>query len=202
MKKASIFVLVNLLLSVVAQGQYQYGLKAGLNVAKQTKNMSIPQVPNTIQETKTILGYQFGGFVKAQLSKHFSLSVEPAFSLVGAGMTLVDDNLKSYDVREKIGYIEMPLTLQYKVQQFYFGAGPSVGLKLFSKLSGFENSSFDITNYKSFDAAGNIVIGYGLSKKLDLNARYCHGFVNIIKDPGYSSTKNTFFNLSVLYYLK
>lgn len=202
MKKASIIVLVYLLFVFVAQGQFQYGLKAGLNVANQTKNMSIPQVPNTIQNTKAMLGYQLGSFVKAKLSKHLSLSAEPAFSVVGAGMTLVDANLKSYDVREKIGYVELPLILQYKFQQLYFGAGPSAGIKVFSKLSGFENRSFDITNYKAFDAAGNVVVGYALSKKLDLNARYSHGFTNLIKDPGYSTTKNRFFNLSVLWYLQ
>lgn len=201
MKKSSIIVLVNLLLGLVAQGQIKYGLKAGLNVANQTKNMSIPQVPNTIQNTKPMPGYQLGGFVKATLSKHLSLSAEPAFSVVGAGMTLLDDNLKSYNVREKIGYIELPLILQYKLQQLYFGAGPSVGVKVFSKLSGFENRSFDITNYRAFDAAGNVVVGYALSKKVDLNARYSHGFTNLIKDPGNATTKNRFFNLSVLWYL-
>lgn len=108
MKKSFIIVLVNLLLGLIAQGQIKYGLKAGLNVANQTKNMSIPQVPNTIQNTKPMPGYQLGGFVKATLSKHLSLSAEPAFSVVGAGMTLVDANLKSYNVREKIGYIELP----------------------------------------------------------------------------------------------
>jgi len=47
-----------------------------------------------------------------------------------------------------------------------------------------------------------VVVGYALSKKVDLNARYSHGFTNLIKDPGNATTKNRFFNLSVFFYLQ
>jgi hypothetical protein len=149
-----------------------------------------------------LIGYQFGVFYKTLLSKNLSLSVEPAFSVIGSSMTLIGSDGDSYDTDEKLGYIELPLTFQYSLKKVYFGVGPSMGLKLFSKLSGFENRTFDITSYKSMDAAGNILVGYSLSDKIDLNARYSHGLINIIKNIGYAETKNRFFNFSVLFYLK
>jgi hypothetical protein len=202
MKKNSLLVFGLFLFVYGARSQSRIGLKADLNLANQMKTMSIPQVPTTKQNTEALVGYQLGVFYKTMLSKNLYLSAEPAFSIIGSSMTLTASDGESYDTDEKLGYIELPLTLQYSFNKLYFGAGPSVGLKIFSKLSGFENRTFDITSYKSIDAAGNVLVGYGLSNKIDINARYSHGFINIIKDPGYARTKNKFFNLSVLFYLK
>lgn len=32
------------------------------------------------------------------------------------------------------------------------------------------------------DAAGNLIAGYKIAKKWDINARYSHGILNILKD--------------------
>lgn len=202
MKKSSLLICGLLLFIYSAKSQSRFAVKTGFTLANQTKTISIPQVPNTQQNTRTLIGYQFGVIYKTILSKNVSFSVQPGFSLIGSSMTLMSADGKSYDTDEKLGYIELPLTLQYSFNKLYFGAGPSIGLKLFSKLSGFENITFDITSYKSMDAAGNILVGYSLSNKIDLNARYSHGLINIIQDPGYAKTKNRFFNFSVLCYLK
>jgi hypothetical protein len=80
--------------------------------------------------------------------------------------------------------------------------GPSVGFKIFSKLTNFENRTYDIYYYRTIDAAGNILAGYTVSIKFDVNVRYTHGLVNIYEEPGYAMTKNTLVNLSILYSLK
>ena len=202
MNKTSLIFFCILLFGYAAKSQSRFGLKAGINLANQTKSISIPQVPNIKINTEPFVGYQLGVFYKSKLSKSLSLSAETNFSVIGSGMTLSDSEGKIYDTNEKLGYIELPITLQYSLNKLYVGAGPSIGIKVFSKLVGFENNTFDITSYKNIDAAGNILIGYGLSNNLDLNARYSHGIVNIIKDPGYAKTNNRFFNLSLLYYFK
>lgn len=201
MKKSSVFVSALLLFVYGAKSQSRFAVKTGLNLANQTKTISIPQVPGIQQNTKSLIGYQFGVVYKTILSKKLFLSAEPAFSVIGSSMTLLGSDGDSYATDEKLGYIELPLTFQYSLKKLYFGVGPSMGFKLFSKLSGFENRTFDITSYKFIDAAGNFLVGYSLSKKIDLNARYSYGFMNIIKDPGYAKTKNRFFNFSILLYL-
>lgn len=191
-----------LLFSYAANGQFRIGLKAGLNLANQAKKVSIPELPTTKLNTKAFVGYQFGILYKSRLSGNLSLAAETNFSVIGSSIPLVATDGETYDTNEKLGYIEVPLTIQYSFNRLYFGAGPSVGFKVFSKLTGLENRTYDISGYKSIDAAGNILAGYDLFKKIALTARYSHGFVNIVKDPGHASIKNRFFNLSVFYYLK
>lgn len=191
-----------LLFAYTARSQSRFGFKAGLNLANQVKTISIPQVPTTTQNTKPFVGYQLGVFNKTKLNNHFFLSIETNFSVIGSSQTLIFTDGESYDTNEKLGYIELPLTIQYAINKIYFGVGPSVGFKLFSKLTNFGNRNYDIPNYQTMDAAGNILAGYSVSGKVDVNVRYSHGFMNIYKDPGYASTKNRFINVSILYALK
>jgi hypothetical protein len=95
----------------------------------------------------------------------------------------------------------LPLMVEYTVNKIYFGLGPSVGFKIFSKLTHFENNTYNITYYQNWDVAGNIKAGYAFSDKLDVNVRYSYGLLNIYKYSGGISTKNRFINLSFLYYL-
>jgi hypothetical protein len=67
-------------------------------------------------------------------------------------------------------------------------------LKLFSKLTHFENSTYTIPRYQTMDAAGNLLAGYTVAHKVDVNIRYSHGLMNLYRDPGFAKTKNRFFN--------
>jgi Outer membrane protein beta-barrel domain len=201
MNKTFLLIIGIVILSHAASSQSHFGIKAGVNLANQVKTISIPQVPSTTQDTKPFVGYQFGMFYKAKLQERLWLSAEANFSVIGSSMTLVASDGNSYNTQEKLGYIELPFTLQYKIAKIYFGAGPSIGFKVFSKITNFENRSFDIPYYQTMDAGGNILAGYSVSKKLDVNVRYNHGFMNLYKDPGYAKAKNRFFNLSLLYTL-
>jgi hypothetical protein len=185
-----------------ARSQSSFGWKAGLNLANQSKTISIPQVPATTQDTKPFVGYQLGLFFKTKLHDQFFVSAETNLSVIGSSTTLSASDGKTYNTNEKLGYIELPLTLQYSINKIYFGLGPSIGFKLFSKLTGFENRTYDIPYYQTIDAAGNVLAGFRITRKVDANLRYSHGFVNIYEDPGYAKARNRFFSLSVLYTLK
>jgi len=202
MNKTFLLIIGIVVLSHTAKSQSDFGVKAGVNLANQVKTISLPQVPSITQDTKPIVGYQLGAFYKATLHNRLLVAAEANFSVIGSGMTLTTPDGKSYNAHEKLGYIEFPLTIQYKMSKIYFGVGPGVEFKLFSKVTNFEGSSYDIPYYKTLDAAGNLLAGYSVSKKLDLNIRYNQGLVNLYKDPGYTKTNNRFFNLSMLYALK
>ena len=202
MNKLSSLVLGILLISYAARSQSHFGLKGGLNLANQVKTMSLPQTPTLTENSKPFLGYQFGMFYKTKTRNHFFISAETNFSVIGSSMSMMSPDGKRYDTHEKLGYIELPVTFHYSLNKFYFGMGPSVGYRLFSKLKNFENRTFDLTHYRSMDIAGNLSAGYPLSCKFDMNLRYSRGLMNIYKDPGYANTKNSFINLSVLYTLQ
>jgi hypothetical protein len=202
MNKSFLLVIGVLLVGTSARSQSRFGVKGGINLADQVKTMSLPQVPTITQDTKPFVGYQLGVFYKTKAYKQFSVAAEANFSVIGSGMTLITLDGKSHDAHEKLGYIEVPLTLQYSIDRLYFGLGPSVGFKLFSRLTNFENGPYDIPYYQTMDAAANLLAGYAVTNKIDVNVRYSHGVMNIYKDPGYADTKNRSLNLSVLYTLK
>lgn len=185
-----------------AKSQSHFGIKAGVNLANQLKTISISQGPSTTQSTTTFVGCQAGAFYKIQLQQRLWLSAEANYSVIGSSAMLVGSYDMGYNTHEKLGYIEVPFTLQYKYEKIYVGAGAGVGFKLFSKLKGFENRDYDITNYKTLDAAAIVLAGYSVCKKLDVNVSYNHGIMNLYKNPGYGVAKNRFFNFSVLYALK
>ena len=202
MRKAFHLIICMLVMGYATRGQSSFGIKAGLNLANQDKTISIPQVPATTLNTKPFLGYQLGLFYKTKPYNQFSVSAEANFSVIGSGRVLTTSDGQTHNTREKLGYLELPLIVQYSFKKIYFGIGPGVGFKLFSKITNFENSTYDISYYQAVDAAGNLLAGFKVSRKVDVNLRYSHGFVNIYKDPGYARTTNKFFNLSVLYSLK
>ena len=108
-------------------------------------------------------------------------------------------------VNIRIGYVEIPLSLQYHVKKWYAGAGPSIGFKLFSKS---RDSGYYYNYYKKLDIAANVLAGYKITKNLDVNVRYSYGLLNVLKDQSYYgnyytkvTTTNRFANVSVLYSL-
>jgi Outer membrane protein beta-barrel domain len=186
-----------------------FGLKAGVNLSNQAKTFTTPQDPTSrSNETKPLWGYMFGVFYKVKMNNTWAISAETNFSLVGSGtqylteeQILNPDGITHY-YNDKIGYIEVPLTLQYKLNKLYFGAGPAIAFKVFSKITNFENSTYKTPYYKTLDFSANVLMGYQLAKKWDVNFRYSYGLLNIYEDNMYVKTKNRFFNLSLLYSLK
>ncbi len=186
-----------------------FGLKAGVNLSNQAKTFTTPQDPTSQRnETKPLWGYMFGVFYKAKMNNTWAISAETNFSLVGSRTQyLTEEQILNPDgvthyYNDKIGYIEVPLTLQYSLNKLYFGAGPSISFKVFSKITNFENRTYKTPYYKTLDFSANVLMGYQLAKKWNVNFRYSYGLLNIYEDNLYVKTKNRFFNLSLLYSLK
>ena len=168
-------------ISSVAKSQSTFGVKAGVNFANQEKTIPWIEMEEEIPlESRYFIGYQLGTFYKIKLPARFWLSIEANFSVIGSTLKLAGpggtiDN----KVHEKLGYIEFPLTLQYSVNKLYFGVGPSLSLRLFSRFANTELETVDIPYYQETDVAATFLAGYNLSKKWDINARYSHGLNSI-----------------------
>lgn len=205
MKRNILLLFAFFLIGLNAISQNTLGLKAGINWAYQTNLFTSTTLPRRTMQTKPLLGYHFGIFYKAKISKKLAFSTEANFSLVGAkdlyqSLPLDGDTaFVTHYYNNKIGNIEVPLMIQYNLNRIYVSAGPSLSLKLFSKSMLSNNTLY----YKSFDVAGNLLAGYHVSKKWDVNLRYSYGLLNINKDPAIAATKkNRYLSLSLLYALK
>jgi hypothetical protein len=208
MRKISILLIVLAFSGSVANSQDHLGFSAGLNLSNQAKEVAYPQMPSTqIEKTRRLFGYQFGAFYKKRLHSQLLVSTEANFSLLGSKtkyvteQQLLNPDGKDYYYNEKVGYIQVPVSLQLYLNRVYFGAGPSVGIRLFSKITNFDNGSYNIPFYRTIDAAANILAGYTVSNKMALDVRYSHGLVNVYKEYSYYKTKNRFFNVSLLYFV-
>ena len=183
--------------------QNKVGLKGGANLASQTGFFnSSKQNPS-----KSIFGYQFGIFYKYKIDNHWTFSTELNYSLIGSEVFLVTEEQilqpeNNHYYKNRIGYIEIPVTFQYSFGKFYLGAGPAIAVKIFSKLSDFEGREFKTHNYKTLDASANILAGIEVYKNWDVNVRYSYGFLNVMKGNNSINTNNSFYNLSILYTLK
>ncbi|HEY1115041.1 MAG TPA: porin family protein [Chitinophagaceae bacterium] len=191
-----------------ASGQNAFGVKAGIQAADHAKVFTPPDAEPQDQLTKPYAGYGVGVFFKARLGKQWAFAAETNFSVIGSRTQyttpsqVMNPDGKTHYYNDKIGYIEVPLTVQYRVGKLYAGIGPSVAYKLFSKMTNFEDRTYETTFYKKLDAAANILAGYQLTERWDVNLRYSHGLLNIHENNVFMETKNRFLNVSVLYTLK
>jgi hypothetical protein len=202
MNKTFLLVTGILLFAHAAKSQSQFGVKAGVNLANEEKFIGYPDGSSMKQETKPFVGYQLGAFYKAKLHTRLLLAAEANFSVIGSGMKLSTPDGQVVDAHEKLGYIELPLTIQYKLGKIYLGAGPGIGCKVLSKITNFQDGSYKIPYYRTLDASANALAGFSATDKLDVNVRYSHGLMNLYKGGGSAEAKYKFFNLSILYALK
>ena len=211
MNKTFFSVIASLIFVQCAISQNSIGIKAGLNVSGLQRKFTPDKGVGT-EDLKPLLGYQFGLFYKVSVNSKWSVSSEVNFSLVGAKFPYSIDNgfdTSNAEYRNNgIGYLEVPIIVQYNIHKFYVGIGPGVAFHLFS--NGSDSGSYT-TNHKTVDLSANAVAGYKITKKVHLNLRYSYGLMNIVKDDfknlggSYNtevSLKNRFFNVSLLYSLK
>lgn len=157
-------------------------------------------------DIKALAGYEAGFFYHIPLAEHWILSSEANFTLRGVKTqpaTYVDGRLflegpKEYTT-SKLFYLDIPLLVKYKVHRFTFGIGPSAGLLIKSKnvLRGLNIAS----DYRTFDAGLNLLAGYELARKWEIDLRYYHGLTNT-NTVHVATAHNRFSNLSLLYTLK
>lgn len=196
MKTNTLILLVYLFMFQKATSQDFFGLKAGVNLAHQTYTGSATS--SKTYQTKSLVGYRAGIVYKAKIVKRVWLSTAASFSSLGAKqlyLVAVNGNPSEQYIEDRLGYLEVPLLIQYDLNRFYISAGPSFSLKLY------EHSSLRGTslNYKSTDVAGILSVGYRIARKWDINLDYSHGLANIDNKASGRTRKNKYYNLSLIY---
>lgn len=164
-----------------------FGVKAGLNL------YNIHNDNNVDYDTK--VGFNAGFLGHMHLAKHIALQPEITYSLQGAKY-----NVPGLDVDTKLGYINVPVLVQYMFDNgFRIQAGPQVGFLVNAK-SELNNTTVDIKDQlKTVDFG----IGAGLSyvhpaSGLGIDARYNFGLSNI-NDNGSVKSNNRGAQIGLFY---
>jgi hypothetical protein len=181
-----------------SNAQFQFGVKAGANFATQSGGDA--------GDAKTLVGVNFGAFVKLPMAPGLSLQPELMYSGQGAHYDVPNGTLN-----EHANYINIPVLLKFSHGSgFYAETGPQFGflVSATSKVKGIggsETSSDAKSAYKSGDFAWVFGIGYKIPRSpVGIDFRYNIGLANVedrSTTGGTSSWRNDVLQLGVTYVL-
>jgi opacity protein-like surface antigen len=202
--KNKIILLFALLIVLSAQSQKaQFGIKGGLNLAN--AKLTGEGAP----DGNSLTGFHIGLFTDIKISKKFSFQPELLYSTQGTQFNLtVDFEGDSYYTSNKLkfGYFNIPLMMKYYADpKFYLEFGPQIGFLTKADLEvnvlGTSSTQDFIDSMNKTDFGLNFGLGYDVSKKVVLSARYNQGLSNgLDAPPGDNSTlKNNVISFSLGY---
>ena len=149
----------------------QLGLKGGVNIA------SLNQENAEDLDSRT--SFYVGGLAHIHVSRHFAVQPEIFYSGQGG---------KAGDEENKLGYLNIPVLLQYMAGNgFRLQTGPQLGILLSAKHEVEpENNTFDIKDdIKTVDFGWSFGASYQFPNcGFGLDARYNLGISNIRETPG------------------
>jgi Outer membrane protein beta-barrel domain len=152
-------------------------------------------------------GFHGGLILKLPVSKSFAVQPELLYSMKGAqGSETVNGYSKSYE--ERLHYVDVPILAKiFTAQGLFFEAGPQLGVMLAARGDiavtgpGGRNGSASGSIKSEFkDVDLGLAVGLGLQvpdTPLLMGVRYNGGLVNIVKDYGDKSLRNTAFQFYI-----
>jgi hypothetical protein len=181
------------------KGKMAFGILGGVNF----QNLNGKLSSGDKLSNDMLLGFHGGVNVQIPLAPEFYFQPGLMFAVKGAKNTTTIFGAEFTD-ETKINYIEMPLNLVYKGALgngfVMIGFGPYLAYGISGKqiISGSSMTFEKGTDYKAFDAGGNIFAGYEMASGIFLQLDTQFGMVNINPDDNVT-TKNTGFGLSLGY---
>lgn len=183
------------------------GFKGGVNFATlhATSNGS-----NLSINSGTLTTFNVGAFVDFKFG---NVSLQPALNFTGKGGSFSGSSDEDFggSAQSKLYYLQVPVNVVYHVPavigDFYFGAGPFLGMGISGKekikANGVEQSE-DVKfgsgedEVKRTEFGANAIVGFKFKTGFLINANYDLGLSNIANDDT-SKLKNRVFGISVGY---
>lgn len=174
----------------VADAQFRFGIKAGVNVNHLSTSF------NDYLDDNNQAGWTAGVMTEFKV---------PMIGL-GFDLSLMYARLNSDPDLDNKNFLQVPLNIKYKfsipvissILAPYIFTGPSFGFKL-------DKNTIDEVKTKTFQAAWNVGLGLELVKHLQIGASYGFGINNIVKivDSDYNlpdvKLKNNYWTITAAY---
>jgi hypothetical protein len=164
-----------------AQGQFQFGVKGGLNVS----NVTVSNGFNGYSYS-SLANFNAGVFFKIPVAVR-GLSIQPEVYYSGQGFRSNDGSTGEYS--EHVNYLNIPVLAKYTWPGgFFLETGPQLGLKLNAKDK--ENGvSTDISSaYNGADFSWVVGIGFKIPQTpVGFDFRYNTGILNVANDSYYGN---------------
>ncbi len=202
MKKISILTTILLLITIMAQAQTSFGVRAGINLQNINGKFNGDKLEN-----KITTGFNIG--VNAEIGVAPDFYFQPGLLFTTKGAKLQDG---SPFEKISLSYIEVPLNLIYKpvlgTGKLIAGFGPYVayGIGGKYKADGGGDQDIDFGNdadeddVKPLDMGANLLFGYEFANKLSVQMNAQLGLLNLMPEgDSDNSIKNTGFGFSLGY---
>lgn len=206
MKKFLFFTSLLISITISAQSENLFGIKAGTNYSEFTPDLKIAGI--RVLEYQGKFGFYIGGFYNFNLSNKSSLQAELLIANQGTKIVNGEFFFRDSSGNTTIGSIEsrlneisilIPVIFRFELTEaFFLEVGPQISYALkrkeiiksdpfgfFEEGENSTNSPF-ITDFDKINASLNIGIGFKLNEKLDLNLRYSLGFIE--RDNNYKTS--------------
>lgn len=172
MKTKFLGLAVALLISHLMMAQFHLGVKAGANISK---------VEGKSFKEEFSYGYHLGGFAEIGLAPKLSFQPEVLFSQVSSTLdsnykSIYENVITSNQSKVKLGYLTIPLLLDYKfLGPIHLQAGPQVGI-LMNKDKNFLQNGTDAFKNGDFSMVAGAQVKLA---QLRITGRYIIGLHNI-----------------------
>jgi len=189
----------------------KFSPKIGLTIANHKIKSTIDGLDN---DRKTILGFLVG--IGANKPINEKLSIESGFYIVQKGSKSTEEGEEDFNYSDELRmlYVDVPIFAKYKLDDqeesltFYGGLQPSylLNAKLTTIMNDFETSETVTDNYKKFDIAVSIGVGYFFNNRFSIHFHYNYGLIDINKksdqvENNYFETFNRVIKFSIAYKL-
>jgi hypothetical protein len=117
------------------------------------------------------IGLYFGGFIVTNFSDQWMLEIGMNYAGKGAREVTGDKNVGFSKYVSRLGYIEFPFLIKFRLKKFDIEAGLSIGFLLFGNeyLNG--NLQESSAKYKSYEFAGILGASYSFNDKWAVEIR-------------------------------
>lgn len=198
-------------LSTIYSQDTRFGALAGVTFASVKGKIAGQE-----QNTDSKVGLKLGVFANIPLSSSFSFQPQLNWAQKGG-----KEEQSGVTYTETYNYLEIPLYFMWmaaaaKAKEasgggLFVGIGPAFNFAIGGKWKqegGSQDESGDIhfgndennDDYKGFDIAGNLTVGYQLANGLSIATRYSHSFSNLLIDGNDDySWKNRYWGINVGY---
>lgn len=200
LKKLTIALLVAIMTVGVADAQFRFGIKAGLNVNELHFNKEILNSDNGVGWTAGVMtqflipGVGFGFDLSVMYAR---LNADVLDNIAGSSSPVQPIESQPHN------FIQIPLNLKYKISlpvvgsiiSPYIFTGPGFSFKL-------DKNTVDYLKTKTCQVAWNVGLGVELVKHLQIGASYGFGINNIAKnwvDAQDLNVKNNYWTVTAAY---
>lgn len=181
-----------------------FGVKGGVNFA--TLHATVDGFSGS-GNSGSLTSFNVGAFVDFKFG---NVSLQPALNFTGKGgsSSVSFDDEASSNSKVKLYYLQVPVNVVYHVPavvgDFYFGAGPYLGMGVSGKAKDDSGNSENVKfgsgqdELKRTDAGLDAIVGFKFKSGFLINANYDWGLTNITNVDGIKLT-NRVFGISVGY---